>query len=195
MLTRVADLREPAQCRAAVAVAEFGRLGVLDNVAGVLRMGHVTDVTEEEYRLTFTVNPDAYFFCAQAATPHLLETGGNIVNVASNAGTQGGAGRHPPACPGHVRRISEHPMKWWRSGCAGHHLFVADAYGVAITPVRVASAGSEVAGGLVERRQRHRGAHRADRPGRVVRGGLVRTPAAPTADRLPRPDGDPGRQR
>jgi len=35
------------------------------------------------------VNLDGYFFLAQAAIPHLLETGGNIVNIASNAGLQG----------------------------------------------------------------------------------------------------------
>jgi meso-butanediol dehydrogenase / (S,S)-butanediol dehydrogenase / diacetyl reductase len=37
------------------------------------------------------VNVDGYFFMAQAAIPHLLETDGNIVNVASNAGLMGQA--------------------------------------------------------------------------------------------------------
>ncbi|MBL7495314.1 SDR family oxidoreductase [Frankia sp. CNm7] len=90
---RVTDLRERAECAAAVddAVAEFGRLDVLGNVAGVLRMGHVTEVPEDEYRLLFSVNTDAYFFLCQAAIPHLLATRGNIVNIASNAGLMGGA--------------------------------------------------------------------------------------------------------
>ena len=35
------------------------------------------------------VNLDACFFLAQAAIPHLLESGGNIVNIASNSGLQG----------------------------------------------------------------------------------------------------------
>ena len=39
----------------------------------------------------FAVNADAYFFIAQAAIPHLLETRGNIVNIASNSGLMGGA--------------------------------------------------------------------------------------------------------
>lgn len=86
-------MRESGECRAAVAdaVAEFGRLDVLGNVAGILRTGHVTDVTEDEYRLLFAVNTDAYFFFAQAAIPHLLTTKGNIVNIASNSGLMGGA--------------------------------------------------------------------------------------------------------
>jgi meso-butanediol dehydrogenase / (S,S)-butanediol dehydrogenase / diacetyl reductase len=37
------------------------------------------------------VNVDACFFLAQAAIPHLLETEGNIVNIASNAGLMGQA--------------------------------------------------------------------------------------------------------
>jgi NAD(P)-dependent dehydrogenase (short-subunit alcohol dehydrogenase family) len=36
-----------------------------------------------------SVNLDACFFLSQAAIPHLVETGGNIVNIASNAGIQG----------------------------------------------------------------------------------------------------------
>ncbi|ONH31440.1 SDR family NAD(P)-dependent oxidoreductase [Pseudofrankia asymbiotica] len=93
IVTRATDVRESGECRAAVAdaVAEFGRLDVLGNVAGILRTGHVTDVTEDEYRLMFAVNTDAYFFLAQAAIPHLLTTKGNVVNIASNSGLMGGA--------------------------------------------------------------------------------------------------------
>jgi meso-butanediol dehydrogenase/(S,S)-butanediol dehydrogenase/diacetyl reductase len=43
----------------------------------------------EQYRRVMGVNLDAYFFLAQAAIPHLLESGGSIVNIASNAGLQG----------------------------------------------------------------------------------------------------------
>jgi NAD(P)-dependent dehydrogenase (short-subunit alcohol dehydrogenase family) len=39
----------------------------------------------------FAVNVDAYFFMAQAAIPHLLETNGVVVNIASNAGLMGQA--------------------------------------------------------------------------------------------------------
>ncbi|WP_045878373.1 SDR family oxidoreductase [Pseudofrankia sp. DC12] len=90
---RVTDVRDRAACFAAIedAVAEFGRLDVLGNVAGILRTGHVTDVSEDEYRLMFAINTDAYFFFAQAAIPHLLATRGNIVNIASNSGLMGGA--------------------------------------------------------------------------------------------------------
>jgi meso-butanediol dehydrogenase/(S,S)-butanediol dehydrogenase/diacetyl reductase len=90
---RVADVSDPTACRAAVeaTVSELGRLDVLGNVAGICWAEHVTDVTVESYRRMMGVNLDGYFFLAQAAIPHLLETSGNIVNVASNAGIIGQA--------------------------------------------------------------------------------------------------------
>jgi NAD(P)-dependent dehydrogenase (short-subunit alcohol dehydrogenase family) len=94
------DVRSAEQCRDAVAaaVAQFGRLDILGNVAGIARGEHVTDVTEDAYRQMMAVNVDGYFFMCQAAIPHLLEaasTGGGphgvIVNIASNAGLIGQA--------------------------------------------------------------------------------------------------------
>jgi meso-butanediol dehydrogenase/(S,S)-butanediol dehydrogenase/diacetyl reductase len=88
---RVADLGDPAVCGDIVreCVDTFGRLDVLGNIAGIYLAGHATEVTVEQYRRVMAVNLDACFFLAQAAIPHLLETRGNIVNIASNAGLQG----------------------------------------------------------------------------------------------------------
>lgn len=91
----VADLTDPAACRAAVeaCVAARGGLDVLGNVAGIARAEHATDVTVDQYRRMMAVNVDACFFLAQAAIPHLLASphGGTIVTVASNAGLMGQA--------------------------------------------------------------------------------------------------------
>ena len=91
--TRVGDVSDPGECKAAVdaCVGEFGKLDVLGNIAGIARSEHVTDVTVEQYRRMMGVNLDGYFFLAQAAIPHLLESEGNIVNLASNAGLMGQA--------------------------------------------------------------------------------------------------------
>jgi meso-butanediol dehydrogenase / (S,S)-butanediol dehydrogenase / diacetyl reductase len=91
MTVREADLAEHDACIAVVAecVDRLGRLDVLGNVAGIYLAQHATKVTPEQYRRVMAVNLDAYFFLAQAAIPHLLETDGNIVNIASNAGLQG----------------------------------------------------------------------------------------------------------
>lgn len=91
VVLRHADLSDPDACVSAVAacVDDLGQVDVLGNVAGVYLAEHATKVTRDQYRWVMAVNLDACFFLAQAAIPHLLETGGNIVNIASNAGLQG----------------------------------------------------------------------------------------------------------
>jgi NAD(P)-dependent dehydrogenase (short-subunit alcohol dehydrogenase family) len=91
VVPRQADLADPATCAELVeeCVTELGGLHVLGNVAGIYLAAHATDVTVEQYRRVMAVNLDACFFLAQAAIPHLLASGGTIVNVASNAGLQG----------------------------------------------------------------------------------------------------------
>ncbi len=91
--TRTGDLSTRDECLAAVAdcVDRLGRLDVLANVAGISRADHFTDIDESTYRHLTAVNVDAPFFLCQAAIPHLLATGGNIVNLASNSGLMGGA--------------------------------------------------------------------------------------------------------
>ena len=86
-----ADLADPDACTKVVAscVEQLGRLDVLGNVAGIYVAGHATELSREDYRRVMAINLDACFFLAQAAIPHLLLTGGSIVNIASNAGLQG----------------------------------------------------------------------------------------------------------
>jgi len=93
MEVRVGDVSDPAEAPDAVAqcVGTFGALHVLGNVAGIARGEHITDVTVEQYRRMMGVNTDGPFFFSQAAVPHLVQTGGCIVNVASNAGLMGQA--------------------------------------------------------------------------------------------------------
>jgi meso-butanediol dehydrogenase/(S,S)-butanediol dehydrogenase/diacetyl reductase len=91
VVTCPADLTDADACTDVVAqcVADLGRLDVLGNVAGIYFAEHATNITREQYRRVMAVNLDACFFLAQAAIPHLLESGGNIVNIASNSGLQG----------------------------------------------------------------------------------------------------------
>ena len=93
MRQRRGDCSSRAECRSAVeeCITAFGRLDVLGNVAGIARAEHMVDVAEADYRRMMGVNMDAYFFFCQAAIPHLLDSGGNIVNIASNAGLMGQA--------------------------------------------------------------------------------------------------------
>jgi meso-butanediol dehydrogenase/(S,S)-butanediol dehydrogenase/diacetyl reductase len=85
------DVTTPSACAKAVAecVAEFGRLDVLVNVAGFHQMRHTQSMTDAEWEQDLAVNLNGPFYLCRAALPHLLETGGNIVNVASIAGVEG----------------------------------------------------------------------------------------------------------
>ena len=91
METHHCDLGSVAGCRQAAAncVDTFGRIDVLGNIAGLSWQERVADVTEEGWDRMFGANVKGVFFLTQAALPHLLASGGNIVNIASNAGLQG----------------------------------------------------------------------------------------------------------
>ena len=83
----------PDACTGAVAAAveRFGRLDALCNIAGIVRMAHTPEMPREHYLQTIAINLNAPWFLSQAAIPHLLETGGAIVNCASSAALIGEA--------------------------------------------------------------------------------------------------------
>ncbi|WP_297492086.1 SDR family NAD(P)-dependent oxidoreductase [Acidocella sp.] len=87
------DISVKANCAAAVAaaIAQFGRLDILINAAGLMRFNHAADVPEEEFWHLMQVNAAAPFWFAQAAMPHLLASRGNIVNVLSQSALMGTA--------------------------------------------------------------------------------------------------------
>jgi len=89
----VVDVTDPAGCQALVAeaVAAFGGLDVLANIAGIGGMAHFEDETPERFIRLFQVNAAGPFQLCQAALPHLLERKGNILNLASTAGVIGQA--------------------------------------------------------------------------------------------------------
>lgn len=85
------DITSAAACRDAVAacVARFGRIDVLVNAAGFHQMRHTADVADDDWAYDLAANLSGPFYLCRAALPHLLESGGNIVNVASVAGLEG----------------------------------------------------------------------------------------------------------
>ena len=85
-----ADVADSEACFAAVdaCLDRFGRLDVWamwQASSGGPYDFHAT----RQYRRVMSVNLDGPFFLSQVAIPHLLKSGGNIVNIASNSGIQG----------------------------------------------------------------------------------------------------------
>ena len=89
--SRAVDVSDSEACQDAVeaAAGELGRLDALCNVAGIGIYGHAADFPADDWNRTIGVNLSGTFFMSQAALPHLLETKGAIVNVASAAGLVG----------------------------------------------------------------------------------------------------------
>lgn len=81
------DLGSTATADAAVAeaLAAFGRLDVVANVAGWYPTARVEDTADADFRETIDSNLTATFALSRAALPHLRTNGGSIVNMSSTA--------------------------------------------------------------------------------------------------------------
>jgi NAD(P)-dependent dehydrogenase (short-subunit alcohol dehydrogenase family) len=93
------ELTESEDCDELVADAidEFGSLDCLVNSAGVIVRANVADTSDEDWRCTMAINLDAPFYLSRAALPHLLQSTGSIINLASDWGLKGG-GRAAAYC-------------------------------------------------------------------------------------------------
>jgi NAD(P)-dependent dehydrogenase (short-subunit alcohol dehydrogenase family) len=80
-------VRGRANCRAAVeaAVAAFGRLDTLVNVANVFAPAQSGEMAEADWEATLAVNLSAPFYLFQSALPHLIAARGTVVSVGSCA--------------------------------------------------------------------------------------------------------------
>ena len=86
-----ADVSDPVSVRAAVdrAAEDLGRPELVFNCAGIGRFSHSEETRFEEWQKIIGVNLTGTFLVSQAALPYLLDGGGSIVNIASNAGLMG----------------------------------------------------------------------------------------------------------
>jgi len=85
------DVSDPVSVRETVATAarELGRPTVLVNSAGIGKFANSHEMPFEDWSRIIAVNLTGTFLMAQAVIPYLLDGGGNIVNIASNAGLMG----------------------------------------------------------------------------------------------------------
>lgn len=89
------DVRSKEQCQHLIETVarHFGQIDILINNAGGGWHAPLRTMTEEAWHRDVSLNLDSAFFCAQAAYPHLIESGkGVIINISSLAGVHGTMG-------------------------------------------------------------------------------------------------------
>lgn len=91
-MARTADLADLSACGALVneVQAEFGRVDILVNCAGVNRRKPIAQVTPEDFDAISDVNLRSVFFLCQAIYPQMrAQGGGKIINIGSVTSTAG----------------------------------------------------------------------------------------------------------
>lgn len=87
-LTIAADITNENDVRRALgaAIEKFGRLDVLVNAAGHISGGSIETTSPAAWDAMMDVNLRAVFLLMQMAAPHLISSGGNVVNISSVTG-------------------------------------------------------------------------------------------------------------
>ena len=85
------DAADPADCESLVAqaVEKLGKLDILVNNAGIMDWSRADEYPVDRWERVIKINLNAVFFVSKYATPHLLATGGNIVNMSSASSLAG----------------------------------------------------------------------------------------------------------
>ena len=94
-----ADFLNPSEPERVVqeVITQEGRLDILINNAGIMREGTVLETSDADWAETLQVNLTVPFLLIKHALPHLISTGGAIVNIGSIEGL-GSNPKHPGYC-------------------------------------------------------------------------------------------------
>jgi NAD(P)-dependent dehydrogenase (short-subunit alcohol dehydrogenase family) len=95
-----ADVTIPEQVNAMVdaAIADFGRVDILVNSAGINIRGAIGELSYAQFQEVQRINVDGTWLCSRAVVPHMKAAGrGSIINLASALGLVGLGNRTPYA--------------------------------------------------------------------------------------------------
>jgi len=95
-----ADVTSPGDCEAVAekAIAEFGKIDILINNAGVNIRAPIDELTYEQFRQVQQTNVDGVWLTTRAVVPHMKKAHyGRIINMASALGVIGLENRTPYA--------------------------------------------------------------------------------------------------
>lgn len=98
------DVGDPDSVAAMVktAVETYGGIDVLVNNAGIQVVGDSQSTTIEEWQRSIDIDLSGAFYCTKFAVPHLVERQGQIINIGSVRGFEGGGGPPYAAAKGGV---------------------------------------------------------------------------------------------
>ena len=88
LMSEVADVTNETEMETAIArtIEHFGQLDVVINAAGHISSGTIENTSLAAWDAMMSVNLRAVFHVMQLATPHLIKTKGNVVNISSVTG-------------------------------------------------------------------------------------------------------------
>ncbi len=101
----VADITDSRQVDHMIesAIAEFGKVDILINTAGIALGGHVRkpiwEITAEEWHDGINTNLSSAFFCCRAVGKYLVaQKSGKVINIGSRSGLRGGRDDYMYGC-------------------------------------------------------------------------------------------------
>lgn len=86
VITFKADVTKPEELKAAVeqTIAHYGKVDVLDCIAGVCRLGNFLEMSDETRDFHIDVNIKGVWNITKAVLPHMLQNGGGSIVVMSS---------------------------------------------------------------------------------------------------------------
>lgn len=134
------DVTEAAEARHVVseALGTFGRLDVLVNNAGVMRVAPIPETRLDDWSRMVDVNINGILNFVAAALPHMIESGsGHIVNVGSVAGRRPFPGGGVYA----ATKFAVRALSW------AMHLELGAAHGIRVTDIQPGLVSTELLDG------------------------------------------------